>query len=94
MFYINVFHKRSGKTTRIDITPHNVKTLCPKCNCQFGVDLCDVFAGQDGDDLMTTRVLCGDCAKKTLERLGADVTAQTLESVIVKTKIEPQKSLI
>jgi hypothetical protein len=86
LFYINEFNKRKGTTRRVSITPHNVKTLCPVCNCQFGVDLADVFADQGDNDLMTTRVLCCDCAKATLERLGANVTAETLGNLIVKTK--------
>jgi len=89
MFYINEFDKRKGTTRQIDITPFNVKTLCPVCNCQFGVDLADVFADGGAGDLMTTRVLCGDCAKKTLESLGAD--AKHARGLMVKTKNAPHK---
>jgi hypothetical protein len=84
MFYIPIYHKRSGTTEKIAITPFNVKTLCPVCNCQFGVDLAEIMTGSDADNLMTTRVLCDDCAKKTLERLGADTTDETGENILVK----------
>lgn|GEM_PF-4175275 len=86
MFYIDDFNRRTGATKRIEITPHNVKTLCLVCNCQFGVDLTDVFADQCHNDLMTTRVLCMDCAKNALMQLGADIPAELLDGVIVKTK--------
>ena len=86
MFYINEYDKRTGRTKRVEITPHNVDTLCPVCGCQFKVNLNEVFADQGENDLMATRVLCGDCAKATLEKLGADVTAETLKDVLVKTK--------
>lgn len=93
MFYINEFDKRKGVTRRIDITPDNVKTLCPICNCQFSVDLADVFADQGDNDLMTTRVLCGDCAQETLERLGADITAITPNGLIVKFRDAAQTKI-
>ncbi|MDR0917902.1 MAG: hypothetical protein LBM93_01420 [Oscillospiraceae bacterium] len=86
MFYINIYNKKSGTTEKIDITPFNVKTLCPMCNCQFGVDLADIFADNGDNDLMTTRVFCVDCAKKVLENFGADLTNVPAEKLLVKTK--------
>ncbi len=43
------------------------------------------------NDLMTTRVLCDDCAKETLIRLGADI-ADGETDLIVKTKDAPRVS--
>ncbi len=91
MFYINEFNRRGGVTRRIEITPDNVRTLCPVCGCQFGVDLSDIFADRGENDLMTTRVLCDDCAKETLRRLGADI-ADGETDLIVKTKDAPRVS--
>ena len=84
MFYINEYDKRSGTTKRVVITPDNVDTLCPVCGCQFKVNLNEVFADQGENDLSATRVLCSDCAKTTLEKLGADVGAG--DGILVKIK--------
>jgi len=80
MFYI------TEKGKNIEITPHNVKTLCAECNCQFNVDLGEVLGD---DDNLNTRLLCRDCTAKLIEKTGGDVYA--LEDYNYYAKINAER---